>query len=687
MIPAKIDSISATMKEEKSMDPIIDWFDRHKQSFYTLGLSYLKSQQQIEELFYRSIKKVKKELRKFKRETSFETWVTSIFIETCRELTHDSDLPASEEGEPRHDFFRTLDKLKESEREALVLTYVNGTSKENAAHLLQISVEKIKELLFSGIRSFRQEIGYGLSFNGCTEYHKIYMDYLEGSLERSKKIDFEIHIYHCQDCQEDLAAFQEVMLSLADRMEDLPVPFGLLENVKNRMAEQANHKQKSMRKRKKIGAVFAGVVVLLLGIGLFTGAFTHAYYSWTEDNPQLRAFLQQGFGERLDLEAESNGVKIKIKGAIADDVQTLVFYEIEDTEEDNQYLINYDDGIFVGNRFDIMERDTNPKYYPPDLKLDVNNKNKNVYQGKISLQPLSKDNATIKMKITKLQKLIRDPSDSIDGSAFESMFEKGEWNFEIPVTKQPSKEYALDKETELEGVPIRFDKLILAPTATLLQYSINNDQRKKRIDYVNFDNLQVNDKKVKSDLYGGSFIDASQDTNWSTFQINFDPLFGEKPKDVRVQFGSVSLSVEEQKDIALDADEEYPQTFEYAGSTISIDKLEVGQPTKMVISNANIENRTYESLQFNILGEDKDFPISMDMNFEGVLVDKNGVKYDENQMPFSYEEVEQPRYFFTVQSLELRSEINGENVIPKTLQIYGYNTTKYLDDVVKISLE
>ncbi|MEK5175509.1 hypothetical protein NST63_20135 [Heyndrickxia sp. FSL W8-0496] len=72
-----------TKSKEKSVESIVDWFDQHKQSFYILGWSYLKSQKQMEELFYRSIVKVHKELPRYKRELTFETWVTSIFMHIC----------------------------------------------------------------------------------------------------------------------------------------------------------------------------------------------------------------------------------------------------------------------------------------------------------------------------------------------------------------------------------------------------------------------------------------------------------------------------------------------------------------------------------------------------------------------------------------------------------------------------
>ncbi|WP_242035093.1 sigma-70 family RNA polymerase sigma factor [Mesobacillus harenae] len=688
MIPVKIDSGSITIKTDNQMDSIVEWFDQHKQSFYILGWSYLRNQQQMEELFYRSIIKVHKELHRFKRETSFDLWVTSIFIHTCRELSADKRLQASEDSEQRQDLFKALDLLNQHEREAVVLRYIKGISQEETAQLLQVSVEKIKDYLFSGILELRKGMGYGSAFNGCKEYHKNYIDYLERTLDRPEKIDFEIHIYHCQDCQEDLGTFQDVMLTmlnLTEKINEFQVPGGFLGNVRGRLAEEEHQRQLKNKKRQRKRLVFAAVLALVMGIGFFTGAFTNIYYAWTEEDQELRAFLQQDLGERLNLEAESNGVKIKIKSVIADEVQTLVFYEIEDTDEDNQYMMNYQDGVFIENEHEIMNHASYPRYYPPDLDSDLNKEKKNVYLGKMSLLPLQKENGALKLKINKIQKWLPYPSDPDGFRAYhENMqFETGEWNFEIPVEKQPSIEYALDKEIEVEGIPVRFEKLTIAPTATILEFGINNEQPGKRIDVINFDNLEVNDKKLKPDMYGSSYINSHQEMNWDTLQTHFDPLFGENPIEINVQLASAHLTFDDPKTIELDASEEYPQTFEYAGSTISIDKVEVGNPTKVVISNHEIENRAYESFHFNIEGEDGYENISMQMDSEGVLVDRSGKEYDMNEIPVLYEELEQPRHFITVQRIGLQ----GNNVIPKRLEIYGYNSMKYLDEVVKIAVD
>lgn len=114
--------------DRKSVESIADWFDQQKNRFYPLGWTYVKTQRQMEELFYRSIMKVHKELHRLKGETDFESWVTSIFIHICREFTTDNSLSllASEGNYPHNDLFQALDQLNMEEKEALVLTYVSG---------------------------------------------------------------------------------------------------------------------------------------------------------------------------------------------------------------------------------------------------------------------------------------------------------------------------------------------------------------------------------------------------------------------------------------------------------------------------------------------------------------------------------------------------------------------------------
>ncbi|MEH6990560.1 DUF4179 domain-containing protein [Cytobacillus firmus] len=673
IIPEKNNLILPVTISVKEIKSIVNWFEHHQRSFYALGWSYLGNQDKIEELFYRAILQVHKELPKFKNSTSFEMWVLSIFIQVCQELPIDNSLKASEES-----ICHALQQLKEREREVLVLTYIKGISIEETAQLLQVSPEQIKELLFSGFQLLRKGLGNG-DYQGCNDYQKLYVDYLERKLERPRKIDFEMHIYHCHNCQDDLASLQETILNFSETIETFSIPAGFMENVKERVSQRENLLKQKKTKRKRIGLISASVLVLIMCTGLFTGIFSKVYYSLTEENQELRVFLQKDLGERLGLEAESDGVKIKIKSVIADEIQTLIFYEIEDTNENNQYMINIDDGIFIEDEMKIMAANTYPMYIPPDMESDLNKKEKNIYHGKMSLRPLKENDAIIQLNINKVMKLKRNSSDS-----FVNMEpEEGKWNFDIPVTKNPSVEYKLDEGVEIEGIAVLIDKLILAPTGTILQYGLKNEQPEKRIDMINFKNLEINNKVAEADLYGNSYVHAQNDLRWSKFQAHFKPLFEKETDEVKVRFESVYLSIVENKTIALDASKDYPQTFEYAGSTISIDKVEMGQSATVVFSNHEIKNRAYESLHYNIVTKEGD-DSSMEMDHEGIIVDKNGKEYDMKKItPKIYEVMEQPRHFFTVQS----TKMHGKKVTPKSLEIYGYSTTEYLDDEIELETE
>ncbi|MCA1035782.1 DUF4179 domain-containing protein [Bacillus infantis] len=657
---------------------IVGWFEKHQRSFYILGWSYLRNQQQLEELFYQTILKARKDFPKIKSKTTFDIWVTRVFIDKCRELAASGSIEASEESDAHEELFNALEQLKGEEREALVFTYLQGLSSEETASLLQLSVKEVKELLVSGIQSLRNGLRYGEHFNGCAEYQKFYLDYLGRNMERPLKIDFEKHIYHCPECQEDLASFQEAQLHLTKIMEAFQIPAGFMESIKERIAQTENLRQQKNNKRNRIGFIAASVLAILMCTGFFTGAFAKVYYSLSEENPELRPFLQAKLGERLNLVAENNGVKIKIKSVIADEVQTLIFYEIEDTKKNNQYMINFDDGVYVEDEQSIMNEQMYPPYNPPDLESDLNKEEQNIYHGKISLRPLLKDSGTVKLKITKMMKLTRGSSvrDTFSGGLEEA---RGEWEFEIPVVKQPSTEYELEKDIEVEGLPVRMEKLILTPTATLLQYSMGYAQSgKKRIDNIDFASLEVNNKILKADLYGGASLGS-----WHGYQAQFEPLFEKKAGKIEVKFKRLYLSFDDYKSIRLDPSKQYPQTFNYAGSRISIDKVEVGKPTTVVLSNHDIKDRAYESFHFNIVTE-KSENTSIEMESEGVYVDKSGKKYDVHQItPALYEKLEYLRHFSTVE----RVKIQGDNLVPQALEIYGYSTTKYLEDVVRISLE
>ncbi|MGD6901643.1 DUF4179 domain-containing protein [Bacillus infantis] len=656
---------------QNDLESIVHWFEKHQRSLYVLGWSYLRNEQQLEELFYQSILEVQKDFPKVKSKLSFEARVTATFIHKCRELAAAKITEISQEGGQHDELFQTLGQLNGQEREALIFTYIKGLSIDETAGLLQISQEQMKDLLAAGIHSLREKQIRGEQFNGCPEYQRFYLDYLERNLERPEKIEFEKHVYHCQKCQADLASFQEVILQFTETLEEFQMPPGFMEGVKERIGETEKGRQQKIGKRNRRTFIAAGVFALVMCTGFFTGAFADVYYKWTEEDPELRAFLKADLGERLNLEAESNGVKIKIKSVIADEFQTLLFYEIEDTKENKQYVINYGDGVSVKDERKVLSTDIYPQYLPPDPDSELNKKKQNVFHGKVSLPPLKGDSGMLNLEVSKLARIMGDSS--------APAVKRGDWNIKVPVTKLPSTEYPMKDIVNIEGIPVQLEKLIIAPTSTVLQYIIKNEQEEKRIDMIDFVHLKMNGKKLKVNPYGGGYAAGS----WDSYQSYFDPIFETETDEVEIHFNRAYLSINDYKTIALDASKTYPQTFDYAGSTITIEEMDIGRPTTIAISNYEIKNRAYESLYFNIMTEEGDNQ-SMNMSSEGIFVDENGEEYDMNELTNAvYMELENPRHYITVEKIE----IPGDNIIPKNLEIFGYSTTRKLDNVIHVKLD
>ncbi|NMH69336.1 DUF4179 domain-containing protein [Bacillus sp. RO3] len=668
----------------RELDLIIAWFEKEARSLYALGRVFLDSEEELEEAFYRSIIRLEEEMHRRKKELSFERKAASVFLHQCQELVDEKSSPSS----GGDDQFGTIRQLESPERDAVALTYVKGYSREEAATILRIPVETVTSRVFAGIRVIREKMNQGRRFQGCTDYQPYYLDYLGRTMERPEKVEFEIHIYHCQYCQEDLASFQEVTLTLDRLRREISPSDRFMEKLRSRVDEREASRKKRRKKRNSILMSIAGVFALLISMGFVTGGFASLYYSYTEEDERLRTMLQHNLGERLNLEAESDGVKITIKSVVADDVQTLVFYEIEDMNHDNRYMINPYEGIFIENERDVMTMGAGYGYYsPPVDQSDYGNDQANVYVGTISLSPVVKDKGEIHLNIARVMQLTLD-SQGKWVTEGEMKFAEGDWSFKIPFEKQSSRLHEMNREVEVAGIPVRLDKLTIAPTATILHYSFQSESDKQRIEMINFDSIKAGEKKSDSNPFGGHmYVEAWDQEGWTAFTAAFDTLYFQDPKEVDIRFASLRLSVDEPKTIILDAGKDLPQTTDYLGNPITIDKISVGNPAKVVLTHGMSKDRAYESVNYHFKGmsEDDDM-ISIGVSSgEGVLMDEDGKVYDVNE--YVHGEMDLPRYFETVQTIDFYRDGSTEDYIPTQLDILGYSTTTYVDDVIRVSLD
>ncbi|THE13672.1 DUF4179 domain-containing protein [Bacillus timonensis] len=660
MIIAETDPVLIKLIRENNLAAIIKWFDQRKDSLYKLAWTYLKTSSDIQDVFYTVMFTMQTDIRKLKKNPDLEKWVISQFLQECKK--------------------RSSDEVVD---ESLVLTYVLGLSPKEVSDILEISVESVKAHLHRGIQNL----------SGCEEahYQDKFIDYLSRNLDRPEKIEFEIHLHTCQSCQQSLAGFQNAIISLTKTAEEIEVPAEFLDPVITTLRKKEEEKSNKKKKRTTIGVGIAFSLLLLLLIGYATNAFTYMYYTWLDwrdlEDEQYLDYLKSGIGEPLDLVQESNGIKVTIKSAIADEFQTIIYYEVENLEEEEQYGINFWDGVYVENEFETFDQQAYPVNQLPVQPLESEG---TIFKGTLSLLPVTSEAKSIKLNISKLQKAGEDHKNLV-WMAYngETSFLTGKWNFEIPVKKQESIEYPIDEKITIDNVPFEFNKVIMAPTVTVLQYRYKPNTVDKDMIELFFGGIEMDEKVAKPLSYGWNFPVESSTNEYFTFHSIFNSLYFDDPKEVRVRLNSLSYYKNDLHKAKIDMNQSSPQTFEYLGSQISIDKIEIGKTTKIGLTAEINEERKFESIQFNILDQNESALPIVSMENEGVLVDRNGNIYnwDEYDYYANINEVDKPRHYQTKIVIEVDNEDSDEEIIPEWLQITGYQGTTYLDEEINLELK
>lgn len=525
----------------------------------------------------------------------------------------------------------------------------------------------------------------------CKNIQELFIDHLEGKLDETRRPEFEQHVESCEQCKLELKELEQIIASLESEQDAIQIPDNFMVNVRQAVTTTQKQRRKIDRRPAMTGLVAALFLMLFVGTAVATNGFA-SFMEWWKDfgdkqNEQMKNYVQHGLGDYVNIEAESNGIKITVTSVVADDIQTLIYYEIENKQKENKYMINYNEGLHIVNQGDIWSGREEPFDPPVHHHLSLYSESDHVYKGRLGTAPLTRDEGTIQLELSKIQKVI----DTADGLPIpgpeNNEFIEGEWHFDIPVKKHPAIVHELHTETEIEGNPVIFDKLTVAPTITVLSYRYRNENPDRRMDFVTIASLESKGKHVYGDPLGvGSFGGSGgYEGGWNKSEATFESLYLEKPTDVHVHIGSASFTIKEQADFAIDVSKTFPQTFEYLGTSISIENIEVGQPTKITLSEELNANRVYQSLDYRFY--DKDNRGSSNSSVDGYYIDKNGARYNAIENFYRLNELEQPRFFSTQHHIELSREDQDREMIPVGMEIEGYQTTSFYDQVVDISLE
>ncbi|WP_442598847.1 DUF4179 domain-containing protein [Neobacillus sp. D3-1R] len=526
----------------------------------------------------------------------------------------------------------------------------------------------------------------------CNAIQESLVDLLEGNLSEKNRQEVEKHLQQCGSCQEDWRKIQEVISILYHENESIEVPDQFMKNVKHKVESTQKKNKKLFKKQATMGLVAGLLLTFFVGTAFATNGFTSVMDWWQDlshkENEKIEKNVQHGLTENLNLVSESNGVKVKVTNVVADDIQTLIYYEIEDTLNENNYMINFNDDFEIVNQAQIW-KDSEESPIRSHFKLYSDSEN--VFRGRLALAPLSVAKGSIQLELKKLEKVA---NSSTNNEFYKSIptgqneFIDGEWSFTIPVKKHDVIVHELNIETQVEGNPVVIEKLTIAPTVTMLSYRYKSGDPMKKLNYIQISSLEANIKDYVNDRLGiqtGYTGVGSGKNGWISTEAMFDSLYLEQPKEIQIQFGSVGYTIEDHQQYKVDMTKKFPQTFEYLGNEISIEEIKIGHPTQILLKEALSSKRNYEVL--NVKFYNKDGHGSGGSSINGFYVDKDGSTYKYEDYFYRLNSINQPRFFSSEHHIEMVSEDKEDIFIPVQFDIEGYTKTSFSDKKVKISLD
>lgn len=512
------------------------------------------------------------------------------------------------------------------------------------------------------------------------------MNFLDGTIDEEELRALESHMNGCPGCQKEFSELKEVAKLLEQEASNIHVPADFMGNVRAKVATAHTRRKKTLKANALLGAAAAMFLTFFVGTAMANGGFASVADWWKnltiKEDEQLKGIVDNGFGEDLNLSAESNGVRLKIKSVAADDTQTLVYYEVENTNGPEKYMIDYSNGIDFKNKEKNWDLDGES---PLRSQLSLFSNEKGVYRGRLALAPLKNAYGKINVTIGMLDRVASEPGKPSENGAElnEAAQIEGSWTFEIPVKKHPSIEHKVHFETNINGIPVVFEKLTIAPTGTLLTYRYNSGDKGKDLLDIKIDSIEANGKLAKPEILSSGTSSSGENPGWTTRQVAFGSLYLENPGSVKIKLGSLHFFIKDEEKIDLAETIQLPFTFTYKGNNITIEKMETGNPTKIIMTEELPAKRAYETIHYQFLAKDRD--AGHGITIDGYYIDKYGERYKVSDYILRTDELEEPRLYSTEHTIELAGV--EKTIMPNALVIEGYTKTEFVDKEIKIHLK
>ncbi len=512
----------------------------------------------------------------------------------------------------------------------------------------------------------------------CEDARALMLEYLEASLTADIIDELREHMEACADCREELNLILNSQKVFEEACFKIEAPVDLMANVRARLIkETAVHRPRKRGLRMVL--VLAAALLILAAAVIGADGFENMLKWWRnasiKESESIYQLVQKGYGQKLGLSAEDNGVRVTIDSVVADDRNTVVLIKIEDSVNGYLYSADYK-SINVEGSFDLGEYPTEPL----GSSFNLLSENDDIGLQAINLAPIEDEEGVIRLNFTELIGI-----DKANRSKLEDVRLKGSWSFEIPVKKSSSKTYKVDKEIRYDKNLFRIDSITIAPTTTVLSYSYKR-KLGTRIEHIGDIKILADGKEYKHRILG-SRLSIGQEDGWRHETAEFDSMFFDMPERLEVYLGHYMTFKDNIQYFDIDLSKPFPQTFRYLGSDITIESLGEAR----VRMTEALKNRKYEKMDFEFLKKDTNDNYPYSGHIDGILIDKKGNKASIEEYHFSDMKhvLEEPRYYTTWHEYMLHpsSRFKEEQIKPERLKILGWYETVFTKDKITIELK
>jgi hypothetical protein len=512
----------------------------------------------------------------------------------------------------------------------------------------------------------------------CDDIRLNFIDYLDNNLtaeEEKKLID---HIEGCAECRKELENLKKLVNEMNENAEGISVPEDFMDNIRQRAIKIDFPGIKKKRTPLRILLIAAAILIMsVVTVFAAKNSLTELIKLMSPES-RISNTVNNGIGSRLNISKTDKNIKITITDVVADDIQTLISYKIEDLNNGKEYNVKYDDGIDIKERWGQQIKDTNIKMYTSIFNNDS--------KGTITLYPIDAEKKTINLSFTKLETKTGDTKEVIEGN----------WNFQIPIKKYECRSYNINATVKVNDYVINFNKITISPTLTKVNFNCSNGGKKNE-KVLDLEDIRIiaNGKEYKPYSFGLGNWNPYSTMGYGDKEMTFDSMYFDNPKEIEIRITRINTEITEEKpkEFVVRLDETGSQEFEYLGTKLIINNLKVGENITFNLKQP-INSRIFETLNtefwpYNEHNSEKYFSAAGNYN-EVYYIDKDNKKYGFYDASLIWNEIRKknPVLYIANTSYKLHPsdgfDIKHEKFI--RMIIDGYTKTVFVNGSAKIKL-